>query len=151
MMPVPLPLLGLVDCLLLALLSSSFDPLACKLRLLDPASVDQFSALLIVFCSYVLVLEAGGGELAVAATAAALALADAGIELFDLVTACSVVRLYSEGTLLTSAARHAAAGPLLDIIFCICIAAMRRLQLGISLCSFAQSRAEGALLPPCCA
>lgn len=43
-------------------------------------------------CSYVLVLEAGGGELAVAATAAALALADAGVEMFDLVTACSVVR-----------------------------------------------------------
>lgn len=43
-------------------------------------------------CSYVLVLEAGGGELGVAATAAALALADAGIEMFDLVTACSVVR-----------------------------------------------------------
>lgn len=42
---------------------------------------------------WVLVLEAGGGELAVAATAAALALADAGIEMFDLVTACSVVSL----------------------------------------------------------
>jgi hypothetical protein len=40
---------------------------------------------------YVLVLEAGGGELGVAATAAALALADAGIELFDIVVACSVV------------------------------------------------------------
>ena len=37
------------------------------------------------------VLEAGGSELAVAATAAALALADAGIEMFDLVSACSVV------------------------------------------------------------
>lgn len=41
---------------------------------------------------YVLVLEAGGGELGVAATAAALALADAGIEMFDLVAACTVVR-----------------------------------------------------------
>lgn len=49
------------------------------------------SAFRCIFCSYVLVLEAGGGELAVAATAAALALADAGIEMFDLVTACSVV------------------------------------------------------------
>ncbi|KAI7841766.1 hypothetical protein COHA_004632 [Chlorella ohadii] len=47
---------------------------------------------------YVLVLEAGGAELAVAATAAALALADAGIEMFDLVTACSVSR--AEGALL---------------------------------------------------
>ncbi|KAI3434620.1 hypothetical protein D9Q98_002687 [Chlorella vulgaris] len=42
---------------------------------------------------YVLVLEAGGGELGVAATAAALALADAGIELFDIVVACSVSRV----------------------------------------------------------
>lgn len=41
------------------------------------------------------VLEAGGSELAVAITAAALALADAGIELFDLVSACSVVRARS--------------------------------------------------------
>lgn len=40
---------------------------------------------------YCLVLEAGGSELAVAVTAAALALADAGIPLFDLVSACSVV------------------------------------------------------------
>lgn len=41
---------------------------------------------------YVLVLEAGGSELAVAATAAALAMADAGVEMFDLVCACCVVR-----------------------------------------------------------
>lgn len=40
---------------------------------------------------YCLVLEAGGAELAVAITAASLALADAGIEMRDLVTACSVV------------------------------------------------------------
>ena len=40
---------------------------------------------------YCLVLEAGGSELSVAVTAAALALADAGIPLFDLVSACSVV------------------------------------------------------------
>ena len=45
---------------------------------------------------YCLVLEAGGSELAVAVTAAALALADAGIPLFDLVSACSVVRLVWE-------------------------------------------------------
>lgn len=37
------------------------------------------------------VLEAGGSELAVAITAASLALADAGIELTDLVAACSMV------------------------------------------------------------
>lgn len=36
-------------------------------------------------------LEAGGSEAAVAATAASLALADAGVELFDLVAACCVV------------------------------------------------------------
>jgi exosome complex component MTR3 len=41
---------------------------------------------------YVLVLEASGGELGAAATAAALALADAGVELFDLVVACTLVR-----------------------------------------------------------
>ena len=41
---------------------------------------------------YAVVLEADGGELAVATSAAALALADAGIELGDLVSACSVVR-----------------------------------------------------------
>ena len=38
-----------------------------------------------------LVLEAGGSELAVAICAASMALADAGIQLYDLVTACSVV------------------------------------------------------------
>ena len=36
---------------------------------------------------------AGGSDLAVAITAASVALADAGIELFDLVPACRVVRL----------------------------------------------------------
>ena len=41
---------------------------------------------------YAVVLEADGGELAAATSAAALALADAGIELSDLVSACSVVR-----------------------------------------------------------
>lgn len=38
----------------------------------------------------VMVLQADGGELAVATTCASMALADAGIELYDLVTACSV-------------------------------------------------------------
>ena len=38
-----------------------------------------------------LVLESGGSELAVAICAASLALADAGIQLYDLVTACNVV------------------------------------------------------------
>lgn len=37
-----------------------------------------------------MVLQADGGELAVATICASMALADAGIELYDLVTACSV-------------------------------------------------------------
>ena len=41
---------------------------------------------------WALVLQAGGSELAVAVTAAAAALADAGVEMRDLVAACSVVR-----------------------------------------------------------
>lgn len=40
---------------------------------------------------YCLVLESGGSDVAVAITAASLAIADAGIEMFDLVSACSVV------------------------------------------------------------
>lgn len=40
---------------------------------------------------YCLVMEAGGSEAAVAITAASLALADAGIEMYDLVAACQVV------------------------------------------------------------
>ena len=39
---------------------------------------------------HVMVLQADGGELAVATSCASMALADAGIELYDLVTACSV-------------------------------------------------------------
>ncbi|CAN0346138.1 unnamed protein product, partial [Discosporangium mesarthrocarpum] len=39
---------------------------------------------------HAIVLQADGGELAVATTCASLALADAGIELFDLVAACAV-------------------------------------------------------------
>ena len=47
---------------------------------------------------HALVLESGGSDLAVAACAASLALADAGIEMLDLVSACSVVRTpYSYG------------------------------------------------------
>ena len=41
---------------------------------------------------YCLVLESGGADTAVAITAASLALADAGVEMYDLVSACSVVR-----------------------------------------------------------
>ena len=41
---------------------------------------------------HALVLESGGSDLAVAACAASLALADAGIEMLDLVSACRVVR-----------------------------------------------------------
>lgn len=40
---------------------------------------------------YACVLEAGGGETAAATTAAALALADAGVAMDDLAPACSVV------------------------------------------------------------
>ena len=40
---------------------------------------------------YCLVLESGGSDAAVAITAVSLALADAGIEMYDLVSACSVV------------------------------------------------------------
>ena len=40
---------------------------------------------------YCLVLESGGSDVAVAISAASLALADAGIEMYDLVSACSVV------------------------------------------------------------
>lgn len=42
---------------------------------------------------YCLVLECGGSDAAVAITAASLALADAGIEMYDLVSACSVSRV----------------------------------------------------------
>ena len=40
---------------------------------------------------YCLILESGGSDLAVCISAASLALADAGIEMSDLVSACSVV------------------------------------------------------------
>lgn len=40
---------------------------------------------------YIFVLEAGGGEVATAINAASVALADAGIELYDLVAACHMV------------------------------------------------------------
>ena len=40
---------------------------------------------------YCLVVESGGSDTAVVITAASLALADAGIEMYDLVTACKVV------------------------------------------------------------
>lgn len=49
---------------------------------------------------YCLVLEAGGSELAVAISAASLALADAGVEMSDLVAACSTVRLSSDRLML---------------------------------------------------
>ena len=42
---------------------------------------------------YCVVMESGGSDLPVLITTAALALADAGIPLYDLVTACSIVRL----------------------------------------------------------
>jgi exosome complex component MTR3 len=53
--------------------------------------VETFPKLVLdVFCT---VLERGGSEVAVAITAAALAIADAGIEMKDLVTACSVSKI----------------------------------------------------------
>ena len=45
---------------------------------------------------YCLVLESGGADAAVAITAASLAIADAGIEMYDLVSACSVVCAVTE-------------------------------------------------------
>ncbi len=44
---------------------------------------------------YCLVLESGGSDLAVCVSAASLALADGGIEMRDLVSACRVVGLYN--------------------------------------------------------
>lgn len=53
---------------------------------------------------YCLVLESGGSDAAVAITAASLALADAGIEMYDLVSACCVVSCDCHG--LHSFAKH---------------------------------------------
>ena len=41
---------------------------------------------------YCLVLESGGADLAVAINAASLALANAGLQMYDVVSACAVVR-----------------------------------------------------------
>lgn len=65
-----------------------------QLHLFPKAAVD-------VFC---IVLEAAGGEVAAAITAASLALADAGIPLYDLVPACAVVSL---GLITSHAFNHA--------------------------------------------
>lgn len=43
---------------------------------------------------YCLVLESGGSDMGLLVTAASLALADAGIPLFDLVAACNIVRRF---------------------------------------------------------
>jgi hypothetical protein len=64
---------------------------SCLAAALEPA-VDLSKLPKSVVDVYILILEAGGAEAAVAATAASLALADAGIEMLDLVAACSVVR-----------------------------------------------------------
>jgi hypothetical protein len=64
---------------------------SCLAAALEPA-VDLAKLPKSVVDVYVLVMEAGGSEAATAATAASLALADAGVEMFDLVAACSVVR-----------------------------------------------------------
>ncbi len=55
------------------------------------AAVDRSAFPKSVVDVYCTVLQSGGSDLAVAITTAALALADAGIALFDCVTACSVV------------------------------------------------------------
>lgn len=61
--------------------------------LMGVVSTETFpKAVLDVYCT---VLEAGGAEVAVAVCAAALAVADAGVEMKDLVTACSVVSIYT--------------------------------------------------------
>ncbi|GAX75191.1 hypothetical protein CEUSTIGMA_g2635.t1 [Chlamydomonas eustigma] len=53
-----------------------------QLQKIPKSSVDVF----------VMVLESGGADLAVAITAASVALADTGIELFDIVPACQVIK-----------------------------------------------------------
>jgi exosome complex component MTR3 len=55
------------------------------------ASIDLSKIPKSVVDCYVMIMEAGGAEAAVAITAASLAIADAGLEMFDLVPACSVV------------------------------------------------------------
>lgn len=50
-----------------------------------------------VFYVSAMVLEAGGADLAVLITAASVALADAGVELYDLVPAVQVVGIMCEG------------------------------------------------------
>ncbi|KAI8470526.1 MAG: putative exosome complex exonuclease RRP41 [Monoraphidium minutum] len=64
---------------------------SCLSAALEPA-VDLSKLPKSVLDVYVLILEAGGAEAAVAAAAASLALSDAGVAMFDLVAACSVVR-----------------------------------------------------------
>ena len=63
---------------------------------------------------YVVVLESGGSDLAVAICAASLALADAGVELLDLVPACAVALVGGSTLLLDPSAdeAHAAGGTL---------------------------------------
>jgi exosome complex component MTR3 len=63
-------------------------------------------AVLDVYCT---VLEAGGGELAAAVTAAALAVADAGVEMRDVVAACGATRAPGGALLLDPSAVEAAA------------------------------------------
>lgn len=55
-----------------------------------------------------MVLESGGSDLAVSTCAAALALADAGIEMLDLVAACSVVN--SQPLVITCVTRQCSCG-----------------------------------------
>jgi len=58
---------------------------------LEPAvQLDKFPKAVVEVVIFV--MEAGGGELAAAITAASMALADAGVEMHDLVAACSVAR-----------------------------------------------------------
>ncbi|CAM9742463.1 unnamed protein product, partial [Phaeothamnion confervicola] len=64
--------------------------LSAQLRDTLQASIQLARLTKSVLDVYCIVLQSDGGEMAAATTCASLALADAGIELFDLVTACSV-------------------------------------------------------------
>lgn len=59
-----------------------------------------------------MVLQADGGELGVATTCASMALADAGIELYDLVTSCCVGHVGSQVSAFTWFGRLADIGVL---------------------------------------
>ena len=77
---------------------------------------------------YCLVLESGGADAAVAITAASLAIADAGIEMYDLVSACSVVCAVTD-----------------NVQFLIFMQAARRQMRGIAACTSVYSLSAARL------